>query len=392
MTIWSDLMSTSKIVAAICVVASILADRAGYAEGGNTRFDAPMQFTMASNGNNCDDCEWINATGAIDRDTPQRLQQYLDNEKAKWGLVDHLIIFNSPGGDLIAGIRLGKMLRWYKMTADVGATSAHPAGQFEVVGPGLCLSACAYAYLGGIDRRLRAGSHLGFHQFRSEGKVDLAIPRETLIATGLSEGQIVSGVLTAYLVAMGVDARVLTLASAAMPNEIKILTDQELTQFGVLTPTGFGPLKIKAVDDGLIVYTERQNTDYPALSLALLCSGQKNTPHAIIALDNSYEKNLSKQNFVDVIRDVTLRIDGRKFILAHTKEEIQKILDVSSDEKAYYLDVSLSFEDAERLGGATHISIWLEAPHNFFDSGPHAWVDVDNTGRREVRLAFKNCI
>jgi TPR repeat protein len=120
-------------------------------EGGATSdsADAPMQFTMAANGGNCARCEWINATGVIDSDTPSRFQKYVDDEKTKWGFVDQLVVLNSPGGDLWAAIKLGRLLRQHGMTTEVGETYRPAGSKFEQLRAGVCASACAYSYFGG---------------------------------------------------------------------------------------------------------------------------------------------------------------------------------------------------------------------------------------------------
>jgi hypothetical protein len=72
------------------------------------------------------------------------------------------IILNSPGGNLIEGLALGRFLYDAKITT------------FTMGFGGLCASACSIAFLGGRDRvtgkpaRVKmTGGRLGFHQFRT---------------------------------------------------------------------------------------------------------------------------------------------------------------------------------------------------------------------------------
>jgi hypothetical protein len=61
-----------------------------------------------------------------------------------------VIVLNSPGGDLVAGIEIGKAIRLK------GFRTAVPQG-FS------CASACALAWLGGSPRFMGQGSTIGFH-------------------------------------------------------------------------------------------------------------------------------------------------------------------------------------------------------------------------------------
>ncbi len=76
--------------------------------------------------------------GTIDKDAAQRLENFI--------AVNHIppessAILNSPGGDLFGGMELGKVIRKYNLTTNVGKPSTEPV---EVLNyqPGGCYSAC----------------------------------------------------------------------------------------------------------------------------------------------------------------------------------------------------------------------------------------------------------
>ena len=73
---------------------------------------------------------------------------------------------NSPGGDLAGGIRLGELIRKLKLDTEIGVTEPDSYGHWKTA-PGLCASACAFAFLGGLSRRA-SGGELGVHQFYNE--------------------------------------------------------------------------------------------------------------------------------------------------------------------------------------------------------------------------------
>ncbi len=75
---------------------------------------------------------------------------------------------------------------------------------------------------GGENRRLIEGSRLGFHQFYLE-----PIPREMKLSVealeriNFSGAQLFAGLIAAYLAEMGVDGKVLTVASMALPGDMR---------------------------------------------------------------------------------------------------------------------------------------------------------------------------
>jgi hypothetical protein len=143
---------------------------------------------------------------------------------------------------LDAGLRLGEMFRTHHFKTGIGWTIPDDYGYEGAVG-GQCYSACAYAFLGGVHRSVdghasatrfqMVHSRLGFHQFHQESSRPNGVPAPAIpagapalaeppgsAAAALSTGQVTAGVIAAYLVEMGIDARVLTLGSLASPDEI----------------------------------------------------------------------------------------------------------------------------------------------------------------------------
>lgn len=66
----------------------------------------PMIFRQGFNGGNCNGCEWIIAEGTIQPDTPQVFARFIAQKKRNGA-----VRFNSPGGNLLAGLKLGEMIR-----------------------------------------------------------------------------------------------------------------------------------------------------------------------------------------------------------------------------------------------------------------------------------------
>jgi hypothetical protein len=123
------------------------------------------------------------------------------------------VYFNSPGGSLIAGMAIGRMLRQRGFDAHVGKRTADVR---EVVA-GVCYSACPFAYAGGVRRCLKPDSVLGVH--RAENRVPL--PDEKAFE------KLVSQQATEYLLAMGVSPELVRIMSQVSHDALRSLTPQE---------------------------------------------------------------------------------------------------------------------------------------------------------------------
>ncbi len=106
--------------------------------------NAPMSFEI---GAEHETPRIMLAVGSIEESTPTRLRTAL--REAGW--VDE-VWFHSMGGDAIAGLELGRILR----TNGV-ATKVPPGAN--------CFSACSYAFLGGLLRTIDPGACYGVHMF-----------------------------------------------------------------------------------------------------------------------------------------------------------------------------------------------------------------------------------
>lgn len=189
----------------------------------------PMTFRLASSGGNCVGCEWVVAEGVITNETPDLLRAFIRD----WEHI-YFIVFNSPGGNLFAGFELGKILR--EQNANVSIAASRPMvdlPNYDEQHPGICVSACAYAVLGGGLRSISEGE-LGFHQF-SDPKALESPEMAQFTATDRVKDQLITGRIVQYLREMGIDLRLYELAAEVAPDQLRFLTDAELIDFGINT-------------------------------------------------------------------------------------------------------------------------------------------------------------
>ena len=213
-----------------------------------------MRFQAIHNGGNCVGCAYTQATGEITSETPKDFERYLASEQFPGSVRLH-----SPGGSLVGGIALGEALRANSIPTEVG--SSQPLVNVGGTGladrtPGECASACAYSFLGGTERTLDAGAKLGFHRFYQENS--FAEPSAKLF-TGkdLDDAQRISAALVFYVIKMGVDPRLVTLAAEAAPNSMRWIALDEARELRVIyEPWAFKPWRVEPYHGGAIAITD----------------------------------------------------------------------------------------------------------------------------------------
>lgn len=200
-------------------------------------------------------------SGIIDSGAPARFLGMMKSGQIPEGSNVYL---NSPGGNLAAGLALGRLFRFGDMTTFIGrpvfVSKSSSKGSGERV---ICASACAYAYLGGTWRWApTSGAPFGVHQFY--------LPDTNTAEVGAIEAA--SGVVVAYLHEMGIDPDIFTLASTATPKNIVWLDGSEMQQFG-LANNGVTPLhaeyKLLANYPYLVLDQRSRDGEH---KLAILCA------------------------------------------------------------------------------------------------------------------------
>jgi len=191
---------------------------------------------------------WVVGNGPIAAETPRDFEAFVHR-----GQDLKNISLNSPGGNLVSGLRLGELFRQHGYSTSIGGGPYAPSGQMSIsadhggeIGnmaevPLRCLSACAYAFLGGVTRSYGEDEKYGLHQFFDEKAVS-APTVKAFDATDLSLQQVISGLVVDYVVRMGVDARVVAEASQTLYDDVKLLSVKEATDLKVSSTLRASPL------------------------------------------------------------------------------------------------------------------------------------------------------
>jgi hypothetical protein len=174
----------------------------------------------------------IVAEGVIEEDTPQTFIDFVRAAAGEPG-ARGVVLLNSPGGRVVASMRLGAALR--KMRAAVIVARSLEEGGRDVTTAGECMSACVYAMMGGVKRIVPAQSRVGIHRMSRE-EAGEGGARDFRGATRSYASSDMVDALADYAAEMGVNPTVIRTAERIAPEEIHILSDAELRRWRLASP------------------------------------------------------------------------------------------------------------------------------------------------------------
>jgi hypothetical protein len=194
----------------------------------------PMSFRLAKlEGRGCGArCpRVIVAEGVIEEDTPENFISFLQSAAETQDLRD-VVVINSPGGRVVASMRLGAALR--KLRAAVIVARFGNGDSLDLPTAGQCMSACVYAMMGGVKRIVPPESRMGIHRMSSQENGGLGRVFTPAAPTYASDDMVTA--LASYAAQMGVNPAVIRLAEQIPPQEIHILSAAELRRWRVASP------------------------------------------------------------------------------------------------------------------------------------------------------------
>jgi hypothetical protein len=145
--------------------------------------------------------------GEIDPDAPKRLTQALGSVNGKFS-----ILLNSRGGNMFAGMELGRVIRKRGAWTKIAVRNTRTGGADL---PGECYSACSLAFLGGRYRHIAEGSVYGVH------RASLSTDTNVDLSSHLSEA------VKSYMLGMGADPRLYDWWRKAGSRDMYLLSKRE---------------------------------------------------------------------------------------------------------------------------------------------------------------------
>ncbi len=171
----------------------------------------------------------IAAEGRVTRETPARFAEFV-KEQAGQGPTRNVVILSSPGGHVGGSLSLGLMLRSLGSTVLVARADTGQTGVIGSLQPTNCYSACAYTLMAARRRIVPSGSQVGIHRMHSFGNT-IDPTRESSGTRYLTAGRNEVDLLKRYAAGVGADPRIIDLAESVPPDDIRILTPDEMRRF-----------------------------------------------------------------------------------------------------------------------------------------------------------------
>ncbi|MEZ5807906.1 MAG: hypothetical protein R3D65_09525 [Zhengella sp.] len=154
---------------------------------------------------------YIAAVGKITASTPDEFTAFLKRVRAA-GYTPHSVTFHSPGGNMLAGMKMGADIRDRKLDTHVGESSR-------------CASACMLAFIGGWSRKVTHDGRIGNHQF---SHIDSAYAE-------IQSVQDMIGFLSSYHELMQVSPLAVMRAMTRRADDIYWYSPAERREWGIVT-------------------------------------------------------------------------------------------------------------------------------------------------------------
>ncbi|MDE3174659.1 MAG: hypothetical protein KGM15_00940 [Pseudomonadota bacterium] len=208
---------------------------AGIAPGLARAGSQPMQFHVeplqsAQCGARCPNV--VVADGVIEPDTPEVFADFA-RSAARMPNMKSLMLINSPGGNVVASMDFGLLLRQLHMAAVVASygTDGVSAGPT----PGECVSACVYALMGAVRRVAPQQSRVALHRMSVSESQAPTRGHTGATSRRFADERLVDRVAS-YARKMGVSPDVVLQAESLNPDHIRALSAREMQHWRLASP------------------------------------------------------------------------------------------------------------------------------------------------------------
>jgi hypothetical protein len=253
---------TISALGLLCLVAALLSliswPRLAHAQPQMTFHAEPPQQPEFIFGN-----AWnIFLDGQIDLGAPTRFKALVAQKKIP---ANSMVYLNSPGGSLLAGLELGRLIRkagFFTAVRARGTLNLKLGNDRHNADPGVCLSACTLAYLGGTFRWLDPKSVYGVHRISGNGDF------------GPDAAQVASSMVVQYIREMGGDTDLFDEMTRAGREEINVLSKRHLEALGVVN-NGVERARWSIESGGEFVYLKGERNSIDGINKFMLICGKR---------------------------------------------------------------------------------------------------------------------
>lgn len=257
--------------------------------------------------------ELILAQGHIERQSSEVLGQFVGDMPR-----GTTVVFQSLGGDLMGGLRLGQFIRarGFNTYLPLGL-GANEALLKDSKLLGKCVSSCAYSFLGGVVRKVQANAQFGVHQFRANDSGLDAV-----------QTQKISAILGKFMDAMGVNRLLLDQALLTDPGKVTYIPDylrqtwKVETTAEVVAQQQQSKWKLESSAGGKrLAYSSRKQVSSNAILTVALTpiSGQMRVL-LIVKPDPVQEASAVWLDYFKQRTDLQIALDSKTFVLKPTSD------------------------------------------------------------------------
>jgi hypothetical protein len=352
------------------------------------RFFRPEQYVCTGNALNLP----YLAVGVITEATPGAFAEFVKSNPPSSPI--ELI---SPGGNLLAALKLGEMIR---------------NGGYDTSLADFCISACAYAILGGVRRYTvlkesgpdwdydnmnvgATGTKLGIHQFYQTDA--LSEPqKKAFSALDMSEQQALMGILLEYTLKMGIDTRLVSFASSIPPGSVRWLTPDEMLAWKIdNTHRHYSALTFHAYARSG-AYVEVSNLSGPDTSyLRIFCKNGMSEPLFAFITDHQGAVAEATGDFRRLLSGMKITFEfgsGKPLETPFQVADLQGLARSTNVVRVFAVvrAMGLQRDQAERL---TRVALEDNGNISRAETPNQDFVKFRITGdRRLIGLAMKNCV
>jgi hypothetical protein len=206
--------------------------------------------------------------------TPANLQAFIDQTtNAPPGTV---VLLNSQGGDLSTGIRLGQVIRQKSFNTQVGQVQQQQTSTIKI--PGSCLSSCALAFLGGVQRKLDEKDELGFYALQSSKKSSSKMDEQELIKALAN--------IDRYLMQMNISSKLLEQIMRTENGGLLLinLTTARALNIENASREELNPWRVQELDNGAVIAVTSEKQNGGKFNITLGLSKNRNSFRLIVII------------------------------------------------------------------------------------------------------------
>ena len=285
------------------------------------------------------------------------------------------IYINSPGGNLMEGMRIGRLIRKSGANTYIGTLARDSKKNFAgKIGltqvPGYCYSACALAFLGGIYRYAWEPVKYGVHRFSSSAAAT---------SGDLDVGQIVAASIGAYIKEMDVGPALFSLMVEQGRESMRLLTTSELATLNVSNNGRQKPTWSIEVIEGGQYLRGVQATNFGEGKAALFCEKGQVVYYSFYQAGTEQSRSIARGGWFH-----SLLVDGRTVALPDSirakasGQEISAAIPLTREQV-------LSIAGSSKVGHAMQLG--RDAP-----TFVGYQIDIPSTASRRVSTFLRNCL